>query len=268
MLATDGAAGHESGLSGMIMHHITDSRAIELPIAGKVELPELHVFGVDLSITKHVVMMWIAMAILIPLLLAAFRRPKERPGGLRAFLEMIAVFVRDDIAIKNVGPDGARFTSFLTTVFFFVLVCNFLGMFPYMSTPTGNISVTAALAGISFFMIQAGGMMKHGVAGHFRNLVPPHMPPWLLPILLPVEIMGMFAKPFALCIRLFANMTAGHVIVLALIGLMFMIKALVVISVPFCLFISLLEILVILIQAYIFTLLTALFIGLSVHPAH
>ena len=150
------------------------------------------------------------------------------------------------------------------------MTCNFIGLIPYGSTATSNISVTATLAIISFIVIQAGGMMKNGIFGYFKGLVPHGMPIWLLPIMIPVELLGLFTKPFALAIRLFANMTAGHIVIMALLGLIFILHTYIVVpvSVSFALFIYLLEILVALLQAYIFTMLTSLFIGMAVHQDH
>ena len=141
-------------------------------------------------------------------------------------------------------------------------------MVPYGATATGNISVTGALALMAFMMIQGAGVREYGLVGHFKHLVPQGVPLWLAPIMIPVEIIGMLAKPFALCIRLFANMMGGHVVILSLLGLIFILGSVFVvpISVGFALFISLLELLVAFIQAYIFTMLTSLFIGMSVHP--
>jgi F-type H+-transporting ATPase subunit a len=163
------------------------------------------------------------------------------------------------------------------TAFFFILTCNLLGLVPSMATATGNISVTAGLAGVAFVMIQAGGIREYGVIKHFKNLVPPGLPLWLIPIMFALEILSMLIKPFALCIRLFANMMAGHVVILAFISLIFILSAMfspvvgVAVSplaVGFALFVNLLEMFVALLQAYIFTMLTAQFIGMSVHPAH
>jgi len=141
---------------------------------------------------------------------------------------------------------------------------------PYGSTATSNIAVTASLATISFIVIQGGGMMKNGAFGYFKGLLPHGLPFWLVPIMLVVEILGLFTKPFALAIRLFANMTAGHIVILALLGLIFILQTYFVapVSIAFALFIYLLEILVALIQAYIFTMLSSLFIGMAVHQEH
>jgi len=152
------------------------------------------------------------------------------------------------------------------------LTCNLLGLVPGMATATGNISVTAGLALMAFFMIQLGGIREYGVIQHFKNLVPHGLPIWLVPIMFALELLSTFIKPFALCIRLFANMMAGHVVILAFISLIFILSefwyAVAPLSVAFSLFVYLLEILVAFLQAYIFTMLTAQFIGMSVHPAH
>jgi F-type H+-transporting ATPase subunit a len=170
--------------------------------------------------------------------------------------------------VPNIGHEGARYVPYLLSTFFFILFCNLLGMVPFGATATGNISVTAGLAIMAFLMVQFSGVRQYGLVSHFKNLVPHGVPAWLIPIMIPVEIIGMLAKPFALCIRLFANMMGGHVVILSLLGLIFIIGSwfVIPISVGFALFINLLELLVAFIQAYIFTMLTSLFIGMSVHP--
>jgi F-type H+-transporting ATPase subunit a len=183
---------------------------------------------------------------------------------------LLIVFVRDEIAHPTIGKGYEKFLPYLLTVFFFILTCNFLGLIPYGSTATSNISVTATLAILSFIVIQAGGIIKNGLIGYFKGLIPLGVPVFLLPVMFIVELLGLFTKPFALAIRLFANMTAGHIVILALIGLIFILKTIVVapVSVAFALFIYLLEILVALLQAYIFTMLSSLFIGMAVHQEH
>jgi F-type H+-transporting ATPase subunit a len=270
--AAHGAAHEGSYDAGeAIFHHIGDSRTLELPLVGEIHLPTLHLGPWELPITKHVVMMWVASAVILGVLWLATRRRSIFPRGVHNVMEMIVVFVRDDLARKNIGHHGDRFVSYLLSTFVFILVCNLLGLIPYAATATGNIGVTAGLAGMAFMMIQWAGIREFGLAGHFKNLVPHGMPAWLLPIMIPVEFLGMFTKPFALCVRLFANMTAGHVVILALISLVFILKHAwvgAVLSVPFSLFINGIEILVAFLQAYIFTMLTSLFIGMSVHPQH
>ncbi len=257
--------------TGWIMHHILDSHELEIPFTS-IKLPELHLFGMDISITKHVVFMWIAAAILILAFRAVSKSYKNSrtPKGLANFLEVLIVFVRDEIARPTIGKGYKKFLPYLLTVFFFILTCNLLGLIPYGSTATGNISVTASLAIFTFIVIQLGGIVKNGLWGYFKGLIPSGVPTWLIPIMAIVEILGLLTKPFALAIRLFANMTAGHIIILSLLGLIFILQtaAVVPVSVAFALFIYLLEILVALIQAYIFTMLSSLFIGMAVHQDH
>jgi F-type H+-transporting ATPase subunit a len=255
-----------------IMHHVLDSREIDLTPFGVIHLPQLHLFGLDISITKHVVFMWIAAIVLIVTFIKVSKSYKKSliPKGATNLTETMIMFVRDEIARPNIGKGYEKFLPFLLTVFFFILTCNFLGLLPYGSTATGNISVTATLAIISFIVIQGGGMMKNGVFGYFKGLLPHGLPTWLIPIMFIVELLGLFTKPFALAIRLFANMTAGHIVILALLGLIFILHTYVVIpvSIAFALFIFLLEVLVALLQAYIFTMLSSLFIGMAYHQEH
>jgi len=274
--AEHGAESFDPGAS--ILHHILDANYFEVPFFQyKIPLPRIHLpealGGIDISITNHVLMMWIACSILlVAFSVAARRRSEPVPRGLRNMLEVIMVYLRDEVARKSI-PEGAdRFVGYLMTTFFFILTCNLLGLIPGMATATGNISVTAALALMAFFMIQFSGIREYGVIQHFKNLVPPGLPMWLIPIMFLLELLSTFIKPFALCIRLFANMMAGHVVILAFISLIFILSefwyAVAPLSVAFALFVYLLEILVSFLQAYIFTMLTAQFIGMSVHPAH
>ena len=257
-----------------IMHHILDSNTIEVPFTSyEIPLPRIHVGRYDLSITRNVVMMWIACAILLALFVTAGRRAKKGgvPKGLTNALEAMVLYVRNEIARKTIDPHYAdRYVGYLCTAFFFILACNLLGMIPGLSTPTSSISVTATLAAFTFVISQAGGIRNYGVLGHFKNLVPPGLPVAILPVILVVEIISMLARPFALAIRLFANMTAGHVVIVSLISLIFVLKSAAVagMSVPFALFVYTLEILVAFLQAFIFTMLSSLFIGLAVHPSH
>ncbi len=271
--AAAGGHGHDGPFDAgqMIFHHITDSQTLELPLIGEVHLPTLDLGPWDLPITKHVVMMWVAATIILLVLWLANRRRRLAPRGVQNLMEMAIVFVRDELARKNIAHHPDRFVPYLLSTFVFILVMNLIGLVPWGATATGNIGVTAALAGMAFIVIQVSGMREYGILGHFRNLIPHGLPAWLLPIMIPVEILGMFTKPFALCVRLFANMTAGHVVILSLFSLVFILKAVwvgAVLSVPFALFINGIELLVAFLQAYIFTMLTSLFIGMSVHPQH
>lgn len=227
----------------------------------------------DLSITKHVMMLMIGSAILVLLFVIGTRRKRADlvpSGRLPNALEMLVLFVRDELAIKNIGPEeGPRYTGFLLTVFFFILALNFLGLFPWMATATANLGVTLSLAAITFLLTQVAAIRAAGVGGYLKHLTGGVH--WLLwPIMIPVEVLGLFTKPFALTIRLFANMLAGHVVIFFLLGLIFIMGSVAwaAISVPFAFAIYLLEIFVAFVQAYIFTMLSALFIGMGVAMAH
>jgi F-type H+-transporting ATPase subunit a len=254
-----GEHGSEANIGEVILHHVLDTKILNI-----------NILGIDLSITKHVLMMWIAAALVVFVFRYAFREQRIVPSGIANLLEAIIVFLRDEVVLPNMGEEGRPYLPYLFTVFFFILFCNLLGLIPFAATATGNVSVTAALAIMSLIMIQVGGIREHGLKHHLQNLIPHGLPVWLLPIMIPVEIMGQFTKPFALCIRLFANMTAGHIVILSFLSMIFILKSLFVspISVFFALFISLLELFVACLQAYIFTMLTSLFIGMSIHPQH
>lgn len=263
--------GGESGGSSWILHHILDSNKLELPFLS-IDLPRFHLLGMDVSITKHVIFMWISSLLLISVFYFVSKAYKKSliPKGVANLAELLVVFVKDEIVKPTIGKGYERFMPYLLTVFFFILTNNFIGLLPYGATATSNISVTATLATISFFVIIIGGMMKNGPIGYFKGLIPHGVPVFLLPVMFVVEFLGLFTRPFALAIRLFANMTAGHIVILALIGLIFILKTVYVapVSIAFALFIYLLEILVALIQAYIFTMLSSLFIGMAVHQEH
>jgi len=274
-LSSAGDTLHSAGKndSGWIMHHITDSRVLDFQPFGEIHIPQFPVvFGVDITPTKHVVYMWLASVLII--LIFGFVAGKYKktliPTGIVNFFEVIIVFIRDEIARPTLGHNYAKFLPYLLTVFFFILFGNFLGLLPYSATFTSNIAVTATLATFTFIITQLGGIRSNGLIGYMKGLVPHGIPSWMLVIMIPVEILGLFTRPFALAIRLFANMIAGHTVILALIGLIFFMQTIFVafISIPFTLFVYMLEILVALIQAYIFTMLSSLFIGMAVHQEH
>lgn len=263
-----------------IIGHILDSPYIELPfvdfvdfhhlLAGKVSLPSLELFGIDLSITRHVVIMWVASLLLIVLMIRAFRKPRTVPSGLANFFEAIVLFLRDEVVLPIMGEDGKKYLPFLLTLFFFILFCNLLGLVPYSATATGNISVTAGLALCSFLVMLGAGIANNGLFGYFKSLIPSGVPPVLLIILIPVELIGLLVKPFALCVRLFANMTGGHVAILVFLGLISILQSewIAIGSVPFAVAIYMLEIFVGFVQAFVFTLLSTVFISMAAHPDH
>jgi F-type H+-transporting ATPase subunit a len=289
--AAAGNSGHGAAGGDIIMPHITDSRHLEIPwpsshLAREVELPHfapvrLGGLTIDLSPTKHVVMMLLASVLCAVTLITAAAAHKRhshavgRPKGFAAGIEAVVLFVRDEVILKNVGHHGNAFVPYLLATFFFILFANILGLIPYGSTATGNISVTAALAVLAFIVIEVAGMRALGKDYIGTILYWPSdmkngpMKVFLSLILSPVELLGKFTKPFALAIRLFANMTAGHVIVLAFIGMIFTFGSYLVAVGPvlMALAIMLLEVFVALLQAYIFTLLVSVFIG-QIREAH
>lgn len=256
-----------------IIEHISDANKYEIPFTHySIPLPQIHLFGYDLSITRHLVFLWLVVVLLILTLSYVARQYRKSavPKGITNAMEVLIVFVRDEIAKSTIGKGYEKFVPFLLTAFFFILFANFLGLLPFTSTVTSNITVTAVLAVCSFFVTQLGGIMKNGFFGYFKGLVPHGIPIPFLPIIAVVEFIGLFTKPFALAIRLFANMTAGHIVIYALISLIFVNKSygMAGLSIPMALFVYCLEILVALLQAYIFTMLSSLFIGMAVHQEH
>ncbi len=229
----------------------------------------------DFSITKSVFGMFVAALVMLWLMLALARSYKKTgisaPKGLQGFLEPVILFIRDDVAIPNIGEHKyTRFMPYLLTVFFFILINNLLGLvpiFPFGANVTGNVNVTFVLALFTFLITQFSANKTH-----WRHVfAAPGVPFWLLPIMIPIEIIGLFSKPFALMIRLFANITAGHIIVLSLVTLIFIFKTVLVapVSIVFVLFMDCIELLVAFLQAYVFTLLSALFIGMATaEPEH
>lgn len=228
----------------------------------------------NFSITKNVFSMLMSAIILFLLFTALARSYKKNqmaPKGLAGFLEPLVVFVRDEIAIPNIGEKKyAKYMPYLLTVFFFIWINNLIGLipfFPFSSNLTGNIYFTFVLAFITFLITTFSGNKNY-----WGHIFAPPVPKALYPIMWPVEIIGMFTKPFALMIRLFANITAGHIIILSLISLIYIFKTVGIapVSGAFVLFMSVLEMLVAALQAYVFTLLSALFIGQAVeeHDHH
>lgn len=275
----------------VIMPHITDSKHLEYPCIKSWEhwqcgltLPtwNVHMMGkeVDMGPTKHVVFLFIAgiiFTLFLGLVTSAHGKHSHavgRPKGFAAGIEGLILYLRNEVYIPVLGGHGgSKFVPFTLTLFFFVAICNLLGLFPWGSTPTGNISVTAVLAIITFFVVEIAGMRALGT-GYIGTIVYwPHndMNPigkFLLSLILtPIEILSKFTKPFALTVRLFANMIAGHVIILALISLMFLFGAYAIPGMLMALGIMVLEIMVAFIQAFIFSLLAAVFIG-QIRAAH
>lgn len=279
--------GEALDLGSVLLHHTSNSH--ELEFFGQAfhlpQWPPVHLGGleIDFSPTKHVVFMLLA-AVLCLLIFPIVARLMTRhytsraPRGLANAIEAFIVYFRDDVTIANIGHGGEKFVPYILTLFFFILLMNLLGLVPFGATATGNLSVTAALALLSLIVIEISALIALGPKGYLDTILvaPQGMHPigkfLMLLIMAPIELLGKFAKPFALAIRLFANMTAGHFVVLSLLGLIALYGHLAIArwlvvgaSVLMSTAIMVLEIFIAFLQAYIFAMLTAVFIGLTRH---
>ncbi len=272
----------------IVLHHAADVYSIG--IEGTRFMLEWHQlealqFGrFNLTPSRHVIFMVIAALLVFLTMRVAGRKLRQQraaenaPKGFANAIEAMVLFVRNDIAIANIGHDGAKFAPLILTLFFFILYMNLLGLIPFGATATGNVAVTAGLAVISFLVIEISGFVKLGPAGYMRTIFP-KVPGLsgagavaMSVFMAPVEILGKLVKPFALCVRLFGNMTAGHFVILSLLGIIFLFGQLSfwnwgigIITAALVLAIMMLELFVGLLQAYVFALLTAVFIGLMQH---
>jgi F-type H+-transporting ATPase subunit a len=233
---------------------------------------------IDMTPTRHVVFMGIAallmLAFFIPAGLAAKRREAgQGPGSKRHnAIEAAALYIREEVVMTNIGHGGEKYAGYLITLFFFILFCNLLGLLPWGATATGNIAVTAGLALITFVVVEVSGMVALGPMGYLKTIVyiPHGLPKPLIPIMAvimtPVELLGKAAKPFALAVRLMANMMAGHIVLLSLFSVALMFGGALMAG-PFVMATALmfLELFVAFLQAYVFVVLSSVFIGLMRH---
>jgi F-type H+-transporting ATPase subunit a len=288
----------------VIIEHIANS-PLDHPL---IHLPSI--FGIDMSVTKHVLMLWLVAGSLLLVVTVVVRRYLRQdrlvPTGFMNAIEAVVEFIRDTIVEPNVGKKWVNvWTPLLLTLFLFILAANAIGLVPLFDllalinhtvlhpseesfvsrvthggvTATGNFNVTAALATITFFAIIIAGARAHGFLGHWKNMVPHGLPLPVVLLLIPIEIMGMFVRPFALTMRLAANMSGGHIAILSILSFVFIFTQMfssglaglsvgALVSLPLAVGISALEIIVVLVQAYVFTLLTAVFIGMAIHAHH
>jgi F-type H+-transporting ATPase subunit a len=273
----------------VVLHHTADAWTIDFYPLGSIHLPrwpDIHIgsFALNLSPTKHVYFMVLAAVLVFLTMYVAGRMMKQQraheatPRGFAGAVEAMVLFVRNDIAIANIGHDGARFAPLIMTLFFFILYSNLLGLFPWGASPTGNLAVTAALAIIVFLTVEISGMIKLGPGGYLRTIFP-KIPgiggvggAVMSVALAPIEIISKLVKPFALAVRLFGNMTAGHFVILSLFGIIFLFGYLegwnwliALVTAMLVLAIMMLELFVAFLQAYVFALLSSVFIGLMQH---
>jgi F-type H+-transporting ATPase subunit a len=273
--------GHGGGNQIDFMHHIQDSREWELPGGAVVHFPakgSWMVGPIDMTPTKHVLFLAIAAALTLIVLLGgaglASRAQAGRTSGKRHnAVEALVLYVRNEVVMPNVGHGGEKYAPFIITLFFLILFSNLLGLIPYGSTATASFSVTVALAAMTLVVAEIGGLIALGPRHYMKTLffVPPGMPKaagWLMAIaLFPIELLGKFTRPFALAIRLMANMTAGHIVLLAIISLIFVFGSYAIALGPVLMAVAItfLELFVSFLQAFIFAVLTSVFIGLVRH---
>ncbi|MCL1911136.1 MAG: F0F1 ATP synthase subunit A [Leptospirales bacterium] len=268
------SGGEEESVSDILMHHITD-HVLTTGFIGKINETILNekLFGIfDMRITKWVLMLWITLIACLIVFIPLSRKIKKNLTGSKSrwvnLWETLISFVHDEIVEPNFhGKAAKKATPYFLTLFFFILFANFFGLVPGAATATANLGVTAALALCTLIGIFGVGIVKQGPLWLVKGFVPGGIPAPLFPVMWVLELVGLFIKPFALMIRLFANMTAGHIIITILLYFIIMFQALWVgiPSIAGSLMIYLLELLVAFIQAYIFTMLSSMFIGESMH---
>jgi F-type H+-transporting ATPase subunit a len=251
-------------LKTILEHHIVDHVWTFLRL-GPLALP----------FSKHALMMFIAAFILLAALPPLVSGKYAALAPFRAMVEIIVLFLRDEVVQPNLGRKTGAYLPYFATLFFFILAMNLLGLVPYGATATGNLAVTGGLALTTFVLINFAGMREQGVVAYLGHIVPKGVPSWLYPLLFPIELLGMLTKTFALCVRLFANMIGGHIVILSFIGLIFVFGGMSLalglfvtapVAVVLILFVMMLELFVAFLQAYIFTFLTAIFTGAAMHP--
>lgn len=277
-------------LGEIMMHHTADLSEIEIAPFGTIHLPQwpdIHLgpITLNLSPTKHVVFMMLAATLVFLSMWLVGRKLRQQgadrnaPRGIANLVEAFVLWVRDDICINTMGREAAAvYAPYIMSLFFFILYGNALGLVPWGSSFTGNLGVTAALAAMAFVTIEVAGMVKLGFNGYMRTIFPkvegmsPGGAMVISVAMAPIEILGKFVKPFALCFRLFGNMTAGHFVILALFGMIFMVGSLEiwrwaigVSTATLVMLIMMLEIIVAFVQAYVFAIITATLIGMMQH---
>ncbi len=246
-------------LQAYIMHHVTDSHEWVLPFL-RVPLP---------GISLHGLMLLLGSFFLLVVFGVLYRKKDPVPHGLTNALEAFVVFIRDQICIPNLGDHaGRKLTPLFCTFFFFIFTLNLMGMIPLFVPATGNLGVTAALASLILLFMIGGSIYQNGLIGFIKCFAPPGVPWPILIILVPLEFIGMFTKAFALTIRLFANMLAGHIVIFSLLGLMYLFGAVALPALALAAGVYVLELMIAFLQAFIFTLLSSIFVGQLLQPAH
>lgn len=236
-----------------------------------VRLPPI--FGVDMSVTNHVVLLWLAAAVtFVVLFLGCRRRGPVASGWFANMVEALVEFVDREVVRESIGAQGARWSTFILTLFFFILFSNLIGLLPaplHVAPPTGNLNVTGPLAAMVFVVVLGVSIRRQGMLGFLRHFVPEGLPWWLLPMIVPIEVVSWLARPFSLAVRLYANMLAGHGLILTFVGMAvashWLLKPL-----PFAgaVIMDAFELFICLVQAFIFVTLTALYIREAIEESH
>ena len=271
-------------LSEFILHHIVDGHEWH-PVPG---LPAIEVPS---PLSLHVLMLLIGAVFTFLLARTAAKRKGLLPGSpVGHVVEVLLLYIRDEVARPNIGKkDGDKWVPFLATFFFFIMVLNLMGLVPLFAGATADISVTAALALLSFVVFNAAGIIKNGAFHYVKGIVPSGVPWWVLPILAPIEFISILIRAFSLTIRLFANMVAGHIMILVIAGLITVLSPMISnalhgtlgaaangvslaiiapLPLAFLLFILVIKVLVCVLQAFVFTFLSSLYIGGALHQEH
>jgi F-type H+-transporting ATPase subunit a len=268
--ATNASSGGQD-VGEFIVHHLVNADSWHpLPGVGIPLLGDISLFGVNMGLTLHVLMLILAACTVFLLFGVLYKKQSSQaPSGITNMLEVLVLFVRDEICINYMGEsDGKKLAPFFLNFFFLVLVMNLMGLIPLFATATANINVTLGLSLITLTMMIVGGMVKNGPVGFVQLFLPPGVPKLVYVILFPIEVMGLFIKPFALTMRLFANMLGGHIVLFSVLGLIMTFGWVGLPSLGLALFVFFLELLVAFIQAYVFTMLSAMFVGSMMHPSH
>lgn len=277
-------SGSSGNLADFILPHIIDGNEWHpIPLLGGIHLPH--------PLTLHILMLLIGAVFTFLLARLAARRTGYLPStSVGQIVEILLVYIRDEVARPNIGKkDGDKWVPFLASCFFFILVLNLMGLVPFFAGATANISVTLAMALLVFVVFNVAGMVRNGPFHYIKNLIPGGVPFWVLPILAPIEIISLFIRAFSLTIRLFANMAAGHIMILVITGLITILSPMVSHSLQstlggaadgvavalmaplplaFLLFILVIKVAVCFLQAFVFTFLSSLYIGSALHQEH
>jgi len=243
-------------LLALMSHHIMDRT-----------IASVYLFGHHVAFTKHMLMIAVVSLILLTLIPLAASRASAVPRGLYNFVEMYVLFVRDKIVVPSIGETGLPYLGYFLSLFLYIVLANLFGLIPGSATATGNILVTASLALCTLVVIALAGIKAHGLFGFLKSFVPSGVPLILVPMVFVLEVFGLLIRCSVLAVRLFANMVAGHAVMLLFFALVFLIGSMAIapISIGIVIFVMFIELLVAVLQAYIFTMLSAIFVGLVVH---